>query len=241
MALNCIIIDDEPHALAELKELIEGTPDMHFLKGFGDANTALAYLKESGSVDIIFSDISMPGLNGLDAARTMNAYCEFLIFVTGHKEFALEAFGANATGYLVKPVSSKAFIEQVETLITKKAFHDKLRNDHNDLLFLKGSYKNSFIKIRYNDVIYIEARLNYVLLHTTKGNEITYLGLKGMEAKLKNMNMFFRVSKSTIVSINYLDRVDGNVVILTDKNFFPIGEKYRSAFHDFLRKHTLNS
>ncbi|RZK04133.1 MAG: response regulator transcription factor [Flavobacterium sp.] len=239
--LNCIVIDDEPHAIAELVELIEGTPEIVVLKCFEDAYTALAYLKMNGAVDVVFSDISMPGLNGLDAAKTMSAYCEFLVFVTAHKEFAVDAFGVNATGYLVKPVSNKAFIEQVETLISKKIHHDKLKNDHNDVLFLKGSQKNSFIKIRYNDIIYIEALLNYVVVHTTKGKEITYLGLKGMEEKLKNKDVFFRVAKSAIISINFLDRVEGNIVRLTDKNFFLIGEKYRSAFHDFLRKRTLNS
>lgn len=241
MKLNCIIIDDEPHAIVELLELIESTQEIDALRCFEDAYNALVYLKAHGPVDIVFSDISMPGLNGLDAARTINAYCEFLIFVTAYKEFALDAFGVNASGYLVKPVGIKSFIEQLEIIFSKKNDHDRLKNDHDDILFLKGPQKNSFIKIHYNDIVFIEALLNYVIVHTTKRDEITYLGLKGMEEKLRNNETFFRVAKSVIISINFLDRVEGNIVRLTNKKFFPIGEKYRNAFHEFLRKRTLNS
>ncbi len=241
MELNCILIDDEPHAVEELSEIIGLTSGIKVLEKFYDVKSALGFLKEYGRVDVIFSDINMPGINGIDAAMLLNSHCDFLIFITAHKEYALDAFAVHADGYLVKPVSYKIFAERINVLLEKKAHQEGVKQSDNEVLFLKGTQKNTFIKIKYSDIVYIEAMLNYVIVHTLKGKEITYIGLSGMEKLLSKKEVFFRVSKSAIISVNYLDRVEGNVVRLTDKSFFPIGEKYRDAFHKFLRKRILNS
>ena len=83
--------------------------------------------------------------------------------------------------------------------------------------------------------------LNYIMIHTTSGNEITYIGLKAMEDKLSAMDIFFRINKSIIISLNHLDRVDGNIARLSNGESYQIGDKYKSVFLDFLKKHTLKS
>lgn len=241
MTMSCIVIDDEPHAIDELSELIAQVPHLNLLQTFPDAKQAIAYLQEVGHVDIIFSDISMSVLNGIEAAEILSNYCHFLVYVTAYREYAPEAFGAKADGYLLKPVSYIAFRQKVEDLDLKFQDIIKLQKEEHQFLFIKGGQKSSYIKIKYSDIVYIEAMLNYIMIHTTTGHEITYIGLKAMEDRLQSMDVFFRINKSIIISLNYLDRVDGNIARLAKGLSYQIGEKYKSVFLDFLRKHTLKS
>jgi len=241
MTMSCIVIDDEPHAIEEVRDLISQVPHLNLLQTFPDAKQAIAYLQEIGHVDIIFSDISMAVLNGIEAAEILNNYCHFLVYVTAYREFAPEAFGAKADGYLLKPVSYVAFRQKVEDLNSKFQDIIKLQKEEHQFLFIKGGQKSSYIKIKYSDIVYIEAMLNYIMIHTTTGHEITYIGLKAMEDKLQSMDLFFRINKSIIISLHYLDRVDGNIARLSKGQSYQIGEKYKSVFLDFLKKHTLKS
>jgi len=239
--MSCIVIDDEPHAVDELEDLIGQVPNLSLLSTFSDAKLAIAYLQETGHVDIIFSDISMAVLNGIEAAEIMNKYCHFLVYVTAHREYAPEAFGARADGYLLKPVTYISFTQKIEDISNKFQDIIRLQREENQFLFIKGGQKSSFIKIKYSDIVYIEAMLNYIMIHTTTGQEITYIGLKAMEDKLHVMDVFFRINKSIIISLNYLDRVDGNIARLANGTSYQVGEKYKSVFLEFLKKHTLKS
>ena len=241
MIMSCIVIDDEPHAIDELCELIAQVPHLNLVASFSDARQAIAYLQEAEHIDIIFSDISMAILNGIEAAEILNNYCHFLVYVTAHRNFAPEAFQAKADGYLLKPVSYISFTQKVEDLSLKYQDIIKLQRDEQQFLFIKGGQKSSYIKIKYSDIIYIEAMLNYIMIHTTSGNEITYIGLKAMEDKLSAMDIFFRINKSIIISLNHLDRVDGNIARLSNGESYQIGDKYKNVFLDFLKKHTLKS
>jgi two-component system LytT family response regulator len=241
MIMSCIVIDDEPHAIDELSELIAQVPHLNLVESFSDARQAIAYLQEAEHIDIIFSDISMAVLNGIEAAEILNNYCHFLVYVTAHRSFAPEAFQAKADGYLLKPVSYISFTQKVEDLSLKYQDIIKLQRDEQQFLFIKGGQKSSYIKIKYSDIVYIEAMLNYIMIHTTTGHEITYIGLKAMEDKLTVMDIFFRINKSIIISLNHLDRVDGNITRLSNGESYQIGDKYKGVFLDFLKKHTLKS
>ncbi|WP_442590525.1 LytR/AlgR family response regulator transcription factor [Pedobacter sp. AW31-3R] len=241
MAMTCIVIDDEPHAIEELKELIAGVPYLELLETFPDAKQAIVYLQQKSHVDLIFSDINMTVLNGIDAAIVLNNYCHFLVYVTAYRDYALEAFGAKAAGYLLKPVSFVAFNENMRDLHQQFQHLVKRQKDEQNFLFIKGGQKCSYIKISYNDIIYIEAMLNYIMIHTVNGHEITYMGLKAMEEKLYGKDIFFRVNKSIIISVNFLERVDGFIARLANGKNYQVGEKYKGVFLEFLKKHTLRS
>lgn len=239
MEICSIIIDDEPHAISELEDMIKRTPGIRLLGSFYNVNDAVEFLSDGNHVDIIFSDIDMPLINGISAAKILKTYCDYLIFVTAHRDFAIDAFGVNATGYLLKPVSTEAFVAKIAEIALD--IKNPKQNDDKDLIFIKGSHKNAFIKLALSDIIRIEAMLNYVKIYTQKGEEITYVVLKKLEDLLKKKGNFFRISKSSIINLDFMDRVDGNVIKLNDGGAFTIGEKYRDAFHEFLRKRTLNS
>lgn len=238
MEICSIIIDDEPHAISELEDLVKRTPGIGLLGSFCNVNDAVEFLSEGHRVDIIFSDIDMPLLNGISAAKILKTYCDYLIYVTAHRDFAIDAFGVNAAGYLLKPVSTESFVNKVAEIA--QDIRNLKRDDDQNLIFIKGSHKNAFIKLAFSDIIRIEAMLNYVKIYTQKGDEITYVGLKKLEDLLRKKGNFFRISKSSIINLDFMDRVDGHVVKLNNGGAFTIGEKYRDAFHEFLRKRTLN-
>lgn len=238
MEISCIVIDDEPHAILELADLIERTPGIYMLDSFYDIDHAVAFLSSHEPVDVIFSDIQLPKLNGISGAGILRKYCDYLVYVTAHRNFALDAFGAYAIGYLVKPVSQRAMVRQVTEL--RENLKKRINNQTKDMAFVKGARKNTFIKLEWSNVIYIEALLNYVNIQTTKGAEVTYLGLKAVSEFLKKQDHFFRISKSIIINLDFIERVDGNLVRMAGDISFTVGDKYRGAFHEFLRKRTLN-
>jgi DNA-binding LytR/AlgR family response regulator len=238
MELYCIIIDDEPHAISELSDLIADVPYLHLLSTFTDAREAISYLQQNDAVDFVFSDINLPGISGIDSARLLKKYCRFLIFVSAHREFALEAFGVSANAYLIKPVSRTVFMEKIDEL-TDQLKSAVIPAAGEQVLFIKGNSKNSFTKIDPGKIIFIEGMLNYVVIHTEGEKYITYMGLKDILQKLAPVN-FMRVNKSIIISLKHISHVDGNVVFLSNKMNYTIGNSFKNAFRDYIAKRTLN-
>ncbi len=238
MKLTCVIIDDEPHAISEVEDLVKLSPNLQFSASFLDVQEAIIFLQNSGGVDIIFSDINMPGLNGIEAAGILRNYCRYLIYVTAHRQFALDAFEVNATAYLVKPISKACFLEKVEVIIRNLKTNSPKKEEN--VLFVKGGAKNCYIKIDCREIIYIEGMLNYITIHTTRSKEVTYMGLKEVIHKLQDKENFIRVNKSTIISTDYIERVEGNMIHMINNKYYTVGDIYKSAFHDYLMKRTLN-
>ncbi|RZJ86050.1 MAG: response regulator transcription factor, partial [Chryseobacterium sp.] len=179
--LNCIIIDDEPHALVELEELIEQVPGIRLEHSFSNARDAITYLHGSGKIDVIFSDINMPSVSGIDAANVLQSYCDFLVFVTAYRDYALEAIKAKVYGYLMKPLRYVDFVNQV---IEIRAQVEESTIEVDDFIFLKGDHKNNYFKVMCHDIIYIKGMLNYVQVITAKEKHITYSLLGDIEREL---------------------------------------------------------
>jgi len=237
--LYSVLIDDEPHAVSEFEALIARVPGIANLASFWEVESAVDYLGRRDGVDVIFTDIDMPDIDGLEAAEMLRSFCDFLIYVTGHRKFALEAFSAMASGYLLKPVGLSDLIRQVSAIQDKKKSYLKHVADgfEDSIMMIKGDNKNTFIPTDLREVIAIKAMLNYVIIQATSGEEITYMGLKAIEAVLKPKPYFIRISRSAIISMYHVKKVEGNVVFMKNNTVFDVGEKYRNAFHAFLRDH----
>lgn len=238
MEISCVIIDDEQHAVAELAELIERTPGIFLVADFKNVNQAAQFFGAGEKVDVIFSDIDMPLIDGISAAKLLQTYCKELVYVTAHRKFALEAFGVDAAGYLLKPVGLQAMVEKVAKLSERLSYG--LVGSDDSIAFIKGDRKHSFLKLAFSEVIFIKAMLNYVQIFTLDGTKVTYMGLKAMEELLRYKNYFVRISKSVIVNMEFVKSVEGNGLYLTDGTSLVIGETYREHFRDFLRKRTFN-
>jgi DNA-binding LytR/AlgR family response regulator len=209
MKINCIIIDDEPLARKGLKEYVNDT-DFLQLQGEFDNPLKATELINSSAVQLIFLDIQMPKITGLDYLKTLQQPPP-VIFTTAYAEHALEGFALNALDYLVKPVSFDRFYKAA--LKAKEYFEIRTKNEteraatDTGYFFIKAD--NKLVKIVLDDILFIEALQNYVLIHTTDKKYITYLTFRSVEEYLPGLR-FIKTHKSYIVSAAKIDSIEGN-------------------------------
>lgn len=214
MKLKCIIVDDEPIARKVLQEFIE---EIDYLELKGQAENplkAMALLNED-DVDIIFLDINMPKINGIEFLKTskFNAY---IIITTADPVHAVEAYGLDVLDYLVKPISFERFLKacnKVKDLTGKKPQVPPRLNNANNHFFIKSD--NQIEKVFYDDLLYAEAMMNYVMLYTSSKKMMVYITIKGLEEQLP-ADTFIKVHKSFIVNIGKIKSIEGNILNIGD-------------------------
>jgi DNA-binding LytR/AlgR family response regulator len=230
--IQVIIVDDEPLALDILETYVEQLPDLQLVARCKNALEAREVLKNK-KVDLMFLDIQMPELTGIDFVKTL-ANPPLVVFTTAFPNFAVEGFELNAVDYLLKPVSFDRFKKAVS-----KA-SDKLDNQHKksapgiesddqqqDFIFVKADKK--LIKVKYRDILYIEGLKDYVIIRTDIGRIITLQTMKSLEDKLPQQT-FMRIHRSYIVNKDKINAVVGNMIEIIEKNEskqIPIGKNYR--------------
>jgi DNA-binding LytR/AlgR family response regulator len=235
-AIKCVIIDDEPLARKGLKEYI-GEIDFLQLEGSFDSPLKAAKLIAEGQVQLIFLDIQMPKISGLDFLRTM-ANTIPVIFTTAYPQYALEGFELNALDYLVKPISFERFLKA--TLKAKEYYEVRNKNlsenvapgPKQQFFFIKAD--NKLVRIFYDDILYVEALQNYVAICTKAKKYITYLTFKSIEEYLPPED-FIRTHKSYIVSASKIDNIEGNNIRIGD-NHIPISRNNKDEVMERLLK-----
>jgi DNA-binding LytR/AlgR family response regulator len=209
MKINCIVIDDEPLARKGLKEYIA---DVDFLNLIGEFDSPLkaADLISRGEVQLLFLDIQMPKITGLEFFRTLQNPPP-VIFTTAYPQYALDGFEMNALDYLVKPVSFERFLKAA--LRSKEFYEVREKNQTGasglaaDYFFIKAD--NKLVKLMYDEIIFAEALQNYVVIHTKDKKYITYLTFKSVEDYLP-ADKFIKTHKSYIVSAAKVESIEGN-------------------------------
>ncbi len=212
MKLNCIIVDDEPVARKLLEEYIE---DVDFLQLVGKAENPVkaAVLLSSNKTDLLFLDINMPKMNGMEFLRSLTVL-PLTIMTTAYTEYAIEGFELDVVDYLVKPFSYERFLKACTK--AKEYYELKNRQTENtgnepDLNYFFVKCNGRIEKILYDELVYVEAMLNYVVLHTEDRKLICYLTIKGIAEQLPG-SIFLKVHKSTIVNINKIKSIEGNQI-----------------------------
>lgn len=238
--LNCVIIDDEKHAVDLLADYIETIPNLHLIKYFTDPLKALMDITLEDNIDIIFMDVDMPGMTGLDLSLAIRYKTRYLVFTTAHSKYAIDAFGVQANEYLLKPISISKFALTVNRLLKSEADLKKEMGAE-DFFFVKTDQVQKYIKINLRDLVAIEGLNNYVKIHTVNGIHIAYLTIKELEAKLEGNSSFIRVQRSFIISMDYINKVEGASITLNNKLEVPLGSTYRKQFLTFLERKTLRS
>lgn len=224
MILNCVIIDDEPIARKLLQEYIEET-DFLQLAGTAENPLKIAGLIQEHDVDLIFLDINMPKMTGLEFLRSAKNL-PMVILTTAYGQYALEGFELDVIDYLVKPFSLDRFLKacnkahEFKLLKSDRLSHDMPQDKY---FFVKSNGKIE--KIAFDDLIYVEALTNYVILHTIHEKFITYLTIKGLMESLP-ANQFVQVHKSFIINIDKAKTIDGNVIHLGNASI-TIGQSFR--------------
>lgn len=233
ITLNCIIIDDEPIARKLLQEYIEETD---FLKLVGTAENPLkaTSLLNDNPVDLVFLDVNMPKMNGLQFLRSA-VHLPMVIMTTAYGQYALDGFELSVVDYLVKPFSLDRFLKAAQkalvlkTLKSKSAFPEPIADDY---FFVKCDGKIE--RVLYADLLYIEAMANYVTLYTVKKKLVVYLTIKGIQEKLPP-NKFLQIQKSYIVNIDKINAIDGNMLLIGDVKI-SVGASFNNEVMDRILK-----
>lgn len=245
--IRCIAIDDEPLALRQVKNYIERVEKLDLVALCSNAIEAQELLKQE-QVDLLFVDINMPDINGIDFVRGLTDP-PLVIFTTAYSEYALEGFRLNAVDYLLKPFSFDDFSRAAEKACSLRELH-RMRDeraasvstiesideasDNNDYISIKSDYKVNLV--RYNDIIYIESVGEYIRLHLKDGSKLTTLfRLKNMETELPQKN-FMRVHRSYIVNIDYVSSFARGKIYLSNGDYVPISINYRDTFREHFEK-----
>jgi DNA-binding LytR/AlgR family response regulator len=243
--MNCIIVDDEPLAQQVIEEYIKTIPFLTLMGKCSSAFEAFDYLRTQ-KVDLIFLDIHMPNVSGIDFINALDNK-PYFIFTTAYSEHALEGFNLNAIDYLLKPIPFERFLKAVNKVYEFYLLRTEKREPKaestaevkrtDDFIMVKSDYQS--IRINLNDVAYIEGLKDYVKIHLVSDKPVVTLNsLKNMADKLPS-DLFIRVHKSYIVSINKINSIVRNRIIIGDK-WIPIGENFKDVFHEILKKHDFN-
>ncbi len=221
MALSCIIIDDEPNAVKLLEMYISKTDALQLKGIFYDGIDALDFFKKGNTADVVFSDINMPLLSGLDLAELLPATQKF-IFTTAYSEHAVSSFSFLVVDYLLKPITIKRFqqaILKLEHLILEKTVE---ANKQDDFTYIKNG--KQLIKLTFSKVLYVAGAKEYADIHTSDGHFLVYKRMKEIESILPSH--FIRVHNSYIINSKYIERVDTSTLIIAKKEI-PIGDSYK--------------
>jgi len=234
--INCVIIDDEPLARKGLREYISDVDFLH-LAGEYDNPLRATEMISKGEVQLLFLDIQMPKITGLDFMKTLQKPIP-VIFTTAFPQFALDGFELNALDYLVKPISFDRFLKAA--LKAKEYYEVRQKNEVDktpaaeagDYFFIKAD--NKLVKVSFSDILFIEALQNYVVVHTQEKKLITYLTFKSVEEYLPS-SQFIKVHKSFIVSAAKVDSIEGNDIRIC-QHHIPISRNLKDEVMDKLLK-----
>jgi DNA-binding LytR/AlgR family response regulator len=243
MNLKCVVIDDEQHAIEVLTDHIAEMPGLTIFKTFTSPVQALTEISTDDEIDLLFMDIDMPGINGLELAKNIREKAKYLIFTTAHPDYALQAFDVQSDQYLLKPISFAKFALGIDRILKKEANNVKASYKEADqvaALYIKGDHKYAFSNIAIDEILYIKALQNYIQIITKSETHTTYLTLKEIEKALES-HPFIRVNKSNIVAKSAIKKVDGNIIRLVNNEMIQIGEGYKETFFAYVQNSLLKS
>ena|ERR1035437_8136540 len=236
MKIRCLIIDDEPLAQRIVERYIQEIPTLELVQKCDNALDAIEILKEK-KIDLIFLDINMPKLTGLEFLRILK-HPPLVIITTAYAEFAIQGYELDVVDYLMKPFGMERFLKAIQKVqdILKPREHflsakTSGESQEDQYIFVKSSKKT--YRISLNDIHYIEALGDYVKIYTTDRMIISYHSMKNLE-NLLSPKQFPRVHKSFIVSLSKIELIEGNQVKLRDR-FIPIGTNFKAEFEKLIR------
>ena len=236
--IKVIAIDDEPLALQLVTGYIAKTPGLNMLGGFDNPLDAMEFMSHE-DVDLVFVDIQMPDLTGIEFTRSIASGTK-VIFTTAFEKYALEGFRLDVVDYLLKPFSYEEFLKAVQKAqrlikLEKSALNQVEAN--NEFLFLKSDYKIK--RINFNDILYVEGLKDYVKVFTANSTKpvLSLTTMKLLESKLPE-SKFLRVHRSFIVNLEKIDTIERSRIVF-GKTYIPVSEQYKDRFQEFLNKNFL--
>ncbi len=235
--MNCLIVDDEPLALDLLEDNIRQVPFLTLVAACRSAAEAMMVLSEH-TIDLIFLDIQMPGVNGLEFLRLVKPL-PLVILVTAYEEHAIDGFNLDVVDYVLKPVEFSRFLKAVQkahNMFRMISLAGKSPDAETDHVFVNANY--SLVKVMLHEIAFIEGLKDYARINMINGNMVvTRLGLKVIEDKL-DAGKFMRVHKSYIIALNKIDSVQKTQLTIQGHEI-PIGDRYRQSLQNYISSKNL--
>ncbi len=228
--ISCIAIDDEPLALLQIEQYVKDTPLLELKGCFNSATKALEYLRES-SVDLLFVDINMPQISGLEFVEALS-YDAKVIFVTAYREYALEGFALDAADYLLKPLSYAAFLKSVEK-VSARYFENipEGTSSDRDYAFLRSG--NRTVRVNFSEILYIESKREYMDIVLSSDEVVTVHGtLNSILSKLP-ADKFIKVHRSFIVNLDQVKILERSSIVF-GKQYIPVNDQAREVVMNFI-------
>jgi two-component system LytT family response regulator len=234
--INCIIVDDEQHAIDILDHYVKQTPHLHLLASFINPIEALQLLTRQ-KVDLVFLDIQMPELSGMDFIKAIHGKSK-VILTTAYSEFAVEGYELDVVDYLLKPIRLPRFLAAVQKAVQQiNASNETSQQEagEDDYIFVKTESKGKLLKINLADIDFIESMKNYVAIHRGSQKTLVYTSMKELEEHLPK-KQFIRVHKSFIIPVSRITGIEGNLLRLKNVSAeILIGENYKAGVMEIIR------
>jgi len=234
--LNCIIIDDEQFSVDALLKYIGLMPELNVVGIYNDPLIALKTLSAEKGLSLLFMDVDMPNLSGLELAAALRPITQKLIFTTAHSKYAFDAFEAAADAFLLKPFSFGKFSTTINRLFPSKNPAQNVLQANNEYFLVKSKEEDlAMVKICFSEIITFESSQNYVRIHLVGDKVLTaYLTLKDVLNLTGNRPEFQQFHRAFVISTNQISRIKGTMIHLSNSVSFPVGDLYRDAFSAYL-------
>jgi DNA-binding LytR/AlgR family response regulator len=232
---SCIIVDDEQHAIDVLEHYVRQIPSLRLLASFTNPLLALELLNRE-KVDLLFLDIQMPDISGLDFIRAIQGRTK-VILTTAYSEFVTEGFELEVEDYLLKPIPFPRFLKAVQRIQQAQPGMESSSSEPaaDDYFFVKTELKGKMLRVNFSDIDYIESMKNYVAIHHNGVKTLALLTMKDLEDRLPQTR-FMRIHRSFIIPIDKITAIEGNMVMLRNiREGILLGETYRPAFLEKMR------
>ena len=246
MKLKCAIVDDEPLALGLLESYAKKTPLLELCGCYSSAIEAMKHLQET-PVDLLFLDIQMPDLNGLEYSKMVDEQTR-IVFTTAFDQYAIDGYRVNALDYLLKPISYADFMQAVNKAVqwfelkqkadeSPQKTADSVTNLAGEYIYVKSDYK--LIQIELDKILYIEGLKDYIKIHTEDEPRpiLSLISMRAMEEKLP-ADRFIRVHRSFIVQKQKIKVIDKGRIVF-GKEYIPISDSYKQELQNYVNKHTI--
>lgn len=240
MNITCLIVEDEPLARNLITDYVRKVPYLDLIDALSNPLTALETLRKQ-SVDLLFLDIQMPELTGISLLKTLQKR-PLVILTTAYSEYALEGYELDVVDYLLKPITFERFLKAIDKVnqrlhATQPVSENKIvaPDTGTPFVFVKDGTK--LVKIRWDDILYVEGLKDYVTIHTKQQKVVTLQRLKSLEEQLP-ADKFIRVHHSYIIAIEAIDAVHKGEVQIGSA-VIPISDSYKKAFKDFIDRNQM--
>ncbi|HRJ31096.1 MAG TPA: LytTR family DNA-binding domain-containing protein [Cyclobacteriaceae bacterium] len=241
MNLTCLIVEDEPLARNLLVDYVKKVPSLHLVEACSNAMDAMELLRQQ-PVDLLFLDIQMPEITGITFLKILQKR-PLVIFTTAYSQYALEGYELDVVDYLLKPITLERFLKAVDKAVQRHYLENKPSvplitqpgSEKPDFVFVKDGTK--MVKVRLDDILYVEGMKDYVTIHTRDKKITTLQRMKVLEEQLPP-DKFIRVHHSFIIALNAIDAVHRSDVQI-GQAMIPVSDSYKKAFRDFIDKNQM--